>query len=266
MSADWATRRGAVQCGPGRLRPGSIGGSRLKGRPEGKKNAGSSKTSGRIELISSIAASRAVDGRRPIGHSPRDPIAGASPGASAPRLGGDVASPSRLKEHRMSRPPDRQTLRTQLGKALRRLRERRGLTSVEVARRLGMKGASSGQISRWERGRCSPRLDAVWRYMDAVGASLSDLERELVPRKSNPRLRQIAAELRQLAPLGRERGGNGRDHQRRSCPRSLTQTVVAGLLRRRPNARLTPPAESSYRPPINFAPEQSDPCPFPLSL
>ena len=95
--------------------------------------------------------------------------------------------------------PDPETRQLQIGKALRRLRKRRGLTSVEVARRLGMKRSSSGQICRWERGACSPRFDAVWRYVDAVGGSLSELVRELVPRKANPRLMEIVAELDKLA-------------------------------------------------------------------
>ncbi len=111
--------------------------------------------------------------------------------------------------------PDPETLQLQIGQALRRLRKRRGLTSVEVARRLGMKRSSSGQICRWERGRCSPRFDVVWRYVDAVGASLSDLEGELVARKANSRLMEIAAEFEELGREAPRRTRPGRVRPRR---------------------------------------------------
>ncbi|MCP3963619.1 MAG: helix-turn-helix domain-containing protein [bacterium] len=111
--------------------------------------------------------------------------------------------------------PAPEILQLQIGKALRRLRKRRGLTSVEVARRLGMKRSSSGQICRWERGACSPRFDAVWRYVDAVGASLSELVGELVPTKASPRLMEIADELEKLAGEAPRRSRPGRLRARR---------------------------------------------------
>ena len=110
---------------------------------------------------------------------------------------------------------DAETLPLQIGKALRRLRKGRGLTSVEVARRMGMKGSSSGQICRWQRGRCSPRFDAVWRYLDAVGASLWELENELVPSKSSPRLKELAAELERMCQVTLRRSPRGRVRARR---------------------------------------------------
>ena len=86
-----------------------------------------------------------------------------------------------------------------VGKALRRLRESRGLTKVEVACRLGMKPSSSGQVARWERGKCSPRFEAVWDYVEAVEASLEELMAALVPSKASARLEEIARELDSLA-------------------------------------------------------------------
>ena len=92
-----------------------------------------------------------------------------------------------------------------VGKVLRRLRERRGLTKVEVARRMGLKPSSSGQIARWERGSCSPRFEALWDVVEAVEASLHDFLRELVPSKADPRLQEIASELKAMANAARAR-------------------------------------------------------------
>ena len=79
---------------------------------------------------------------------------------------------------------EQQNRNVRLGKALRRLRQRSGLTSAEVARRLGMKRSSSGQIARWERGQCSPSASALWRYLDAVDASFMKLHSEITAAKA----------------------------------------------------------------------------------
>ena len=109
-----------------------------------------------------------------------------------------------------------------IGRALRRLRERRGLTRVEVARRLGMKRSSSGQIARWERGKCSPRASALWRVLVAVDASFSKLHSELLPPSpARARLQEIQKELQAMAE-GRPSPSRGtrvaKDRGRRDGP------------------------------------------------
>ena len=95
---------------------------------------------------------------------------------------------------------EKESREVRMGRALRRLRERRGLTMAEVARRLGMKASSSSQISRWEQGKCSPRSTALWRYTEAVDASLHDFVNELIPAPpGSERLQEIARELDWLA-------------------------------------------------------------------
>ena len=49
-------------------------------------------------------------------------------------------------------------------KLIRRARHRRGLTQVELARRLG---TSQSAIARWERGDVSPRVESLERILAA---------------------------------------------------------------------------------------------------
>ena len=91
----------------------------------------------------------------------------------------------------------------EIGPALQRLRLRRGLRQTKVADRLGR---STQTISRLEQAGANPQASSLLRYLDAVGATLSDLETELsagdplaeVVREVDQRLRD-EPELRRLA-------------------------------------------------------------------
>jgi len=63
-----------------------------------------------------------------------------------------------------------------IGSALQRLRERRGLKQAQVAERLGR---SIQTISRLEQAGANPQASSLVRYLDAIGATLSDLDTEL---------------------------------------------------------------------------------------
>lgn len=112
-----------------------------------------------------------------------------------------MITPHPIEEDAMVK-TDKQTLQRKLGKALKRLRERRGLTKGEVAVRMGKKRSAGTQLSRWEGGKAAPIYDQLWRFLIAVDANFTDLDRELNPRPiRNERLREIARELEALAPL-----------------------------------------------------------------
>lgn len=60
-----------------------------------------------------------------------------------------------------------------LGPALRRARRLRGLTQREVSERTGLTRA---MISGYERGRLNPLVRSLWKLLEALGATLTDLE------------------------------------------------------------------------------------------
>ena len=96
--------------------------------------------------------------------------------------------------------PDKQALRKQLGDALKRLRERRGLTFEEVAARMGKSPTAGPQIFRWENGEATPLSDNLWLFLLAVDATFADLHRELNPApEKSERLSEIVKELQALA-------------------------------------------------------------------
>ena len=95
---------------------------------------------------------------------------------------------------------DKETLRRQLGQALRSLRGDRGLTEKEVALRMGKKASAETQIARWERGDASPLSHQLWAYLIAIDSSFGDLDRVVNPKPTTSRrLREIARELETLA-------------------------------------------------------------------
>ncbi len=99
----------------------------------------------------------------------------------------------------MPRPDQEKTLQHRLGNALARLRERRALTPAQLARAMGESSRFAAQISTWENGQASPPGDQLWRYLDALDLSFSDLDLELDSKARNPRLRELAGELDAMA-------------------------------------------------------------------
>ena len=65
---------------------------------------------------------------------------------------------------------------TRPGPAMRRLRQRKSLSPEVVADRLGL---SRSAVSRIESASSNPHTANLFRYLDAVGCSLSELDREL---------------------------------------------------------------------------------------
>lgn len=63
-----------------------------------------------------------------------------------------------------------------VGPALKRLREAAGLAQNQLAAKIGRSGAN---VSRIERAGCNPKLASLLRYLEAIGADLEDLHREL---------------------------------------------------------------------------------------
>jgi XRE family transcriptional regulator, regulator of sulfur utilization len=66
--------------------------------------------------------------------------------------------------------------RAQIAAAVKRTRERRGLTQVDVDRLVGASGSLTGQI---ERGRTSPSAAVLFKLARALDCSWSDLLGEL---------------------------------------------------------------------------------------
>ncbi len=95
--------------------------------------------------------------------------------------------------------PDPHTRRLRLASALQGFRERAMLSAAGAARRMGEGAAFANEIYAWEAGESTPSADELWRFLDAAGATFAELEVELEPEKSNPRVREIAAELEALA-------------------------------------------------------------------
>ena len=65
-----------------------------------------------------------------------------------------------------------------IGPALGRLREAANLSQTDIAKRMGL-GATA--CSRMEIESYNPRAANLLRYLEAVGATLEDLHREMVP-------------------------------------------------------------------------------------
>ncbi len=86
---------------------------------------------------------------------------------------------------------------------MRNLRRRRSMTDAKVAGRMGYGGNGKQQINRWERGERAISASRLLLYLQAIGATLSELDGELNPEDAlNPRLAEIA---RRLENLGRGR-------------------------------------------------------------
>ncbi len=103
--------------------------------------------------------------------------------------------PARLRKEDAMPQPDNETLQSKLGAALTRLRERGEMTQEEVAHAMGQRSSFASRIADWESGRSSPPADQLWRYLDALDLSFTDLDLELDPKARSPRLGKIAADL-----------------------------------------------------------------------
>jgi transcriptional regulator with XRE-family HTH domain len=66
--------------------------------------------------------------------------------------------------------------REDVGPALKRLREAAGIRQNRLAAKLRRSGAN---VSRIEREGSNPKLETVFRYLEAIGADFADLAREL---------------------------------------------------------------------------------------
>ena len=87
-----------------------------------------------------------------------------------------------------------------IGAALRALRKRRSLSDADVAERMGNGPNGKHYVNRWERGDRGITAGRLWHYLQAIDATLSDLDRELGARSStNRRLEEIARELQLLS-------------------------------------------------------------------
>ena len=103
--------------------------------------------------------------------------------------------PVRLRKEDVMPKPDTETLRHRLGAALSRVRERAETTPVELAQAMGEGSSFASRIADWENGRSTPAADQLWRYLDALDLSFTDLDLELDPKARSPRLRKIAADF-----------------------------------------------------------------------
>lgn len=87
-----------------------------------------------------------------------------------------------------------------IGAAMRSLRRRGSMSDAEVAERMGYRPNGRQQIHRWERGERSIGAGRLLLYLQAVGATLSELDEALDPeRTASPRLEQLDRRLRDLA-------------------------------------------------------------------
>ncbi len=59
-----------------------------------------------------------------------------------------------------------------LGSALRALRKESGLSQTQVAQGMGLSKSSQSLIGRYENGLKIPRVDQLYRYLQAVDSSL----------------------------------------------------------------------------------------------
>ncbi len=94
---------------------------------------------------------------------------------------------------------EQKTRRVELGRALRNLRQSLGLTVYQAARLMGNKSSDGTSIARWERGEVVPLANRLWAYLDALGLTFADLDRELNPAPIiDPRLEEIAERIRRI--------------------------------------------------------------------
>ena len=61
-----------------------------------------------------------------------------------------------------------------LGSALRALRKESNLSQTQVAQGMGLSKSSQSLIGRYEKGQKIPRVDQLYRYLQAVDSSLVD--------------------------------------------------------------------------------------------
>ncbi len=92
-----------------------------------------------------------------------------------------------------------------IGATLRALRKQRGLSDSDVAQRMGYGANGRHYVNRWERGDRGISAACLWRYLEAIDATFSDLGIELgVESSGGRRLQEIAEELQLLADEHRE--------------------------------------------------------------
>ncbi len=107
--------------------------------------------------------------------------AGEDPDEAAERLRHRLLDVVRQFREQRNRPGTLALLRVAhlvgLGAALRELRQAERLSQRDVARRTGL---AASQLSRWERGHERPSLASLVKYLGAVRADLSDLQRQLL--------------------------------------------------------------------------------------
>ena len=89
-----------------------------------------------------------------------------------------------------------------LGDALRILRAKARMTQAEICARTGLK---TPQLSRWENGREVPTLESVVKFLNAVGADLTDLQNALTGREDKERGAKVNRELAKIRAQGERR-------------------------------------------------------------
>ncbi len=94
--------------------------------------------------------------------------------------------------------PNIEDLRRRLAKALLHLRERHELTREQLAEAMGEGTSFASELALWESGGSAPQAVQLWRYLDALDLSFTDLDLELDTKARSPRLREIAAEIEAL--------------------------------------------------------------------
>ena len=82
-----------------------------------------------------------------------------------------------------------------LGDALRQLRLKARHTQAEICGRTSLR---TPQLSRWENGHEVPTLESLVKFLNAIGASLADLERALVGEEDEVRKAAVTEELRHI--------------------------------------------------------------------
>ena len=93
-----------------------------------------------------------------------------------------------------------------LGEAIKKLRERTGMSLGDVAEHMGKKRSAAAQLGRWERGETNPTALGIWSYLSALDATFADLHRVLDPKPAaSRRLAEIATELEHMATEARKR-------------------------------------------------------------
>ncbi len=86
-----------------------------------------------------------------------------------------------------------------IGAAMRGLRRRRSISDAEVAGRMGYGSNGRQQIDRWERGERAISASRLLLYLQAIGATFSELDGELgLGGAPSPRLAEIAQRLQDL--------------------------------------------------------------------